>query len=92
MIHQHHANGIFIALLFKFDGTESCQIEAGHDVRHDDDGVAVDLLNLFQTIGCIGNGHQRIGVGVVNKFVGQGGMQNCFDRRCRRSGISHVGA
>ena len=51
------------------------QIKSGHDVRHDSHSVAVNFLAQGFRVGLIGDYQNSIGVGMVDKFMRQEGVQ-----------------
>ena len=91
VVHQHHADGVGAGLARILARAQARQVEPGHDVGNDHDGVAVESRGCALAVGRIGDGHDRIGVGVVDELVGQAGVQDGLDRRRRRRGLEHVG-
>ena len=90
MIHQHHADGLRPRLAREVQGAQACEIEPRHDVGDDHDLVAVQLANACVAVGGVGDRQHRIGVGVIDVFVRQDGVQNRLDRRRRRRHPGHV--
>ena len=78
------------SLLGKKLGAESRQLEAWHDVGDDHYVVAIDLAHIVETMWCVGDRDQRVGVGVIDVLVWQDSVQNRLDRGRRRGGIERV--
>ena len=55
------------------------QGEARHHIWHDQQFVAVELLDVCAGLGRIEDGQHGIGVGVVDIGIGDDGVQNRFD-------------
>ena len=66
--------------------------ETGHDIGHDRQPVAEDLADRGFRLGQVGEREEGGGMGVVDKGVGQEGVQQGFHRRVRGAGIDEVGA
>ena len=68
------------------------EAEARHQIRHVSQAPAEHLGAFFLAVGLIDHAQHRGGVGVIDKFVRQEGVQHDLDRRiwCRR--INEIGA
>ena len=62
------------------------QFETGHDVIDDQHPFAVELLQPPPSVGGVGDGHHRIGMGMIHVGKGDQGMEDRFD-----GGIGGVG-
>ncbi len=90
MVQQHHADGRRPRFGGKALRAQAREVEAGHHVRNDDHEVAVDLADSRLAVGRVGDREQRVGVGVVDVFVGEQRVQDRLDRRRRGARPRHV--
>ena len=68
------------------------QSEAGHDVRNHPHTLAIDVANGFFAGRCVGNGHDRVGVRVIDVLERNECVQNGFDGGGGRIGVEHRGS
>ena len=76
MVQQHHAHGMRSRLGGKHLGAEPRQPEARHHVGDDHHALTVDLAYPLRTVRGVGDGDQRIGMGMIDETIGQNGMQD----------------
>ncbi len=82
VMEQHHADGALGGKLRVALGAEARQREARHDVRDVDHVVAVNLVQPTFAAGRVADGEQSVAVGVVDEFVREDRVQDCFDGGC----------
>ena len=92
MVEQNHPNCLRACLGRKELSTETGQLKARHDIGDHHHTLAVQKTDTLGTVYTVGEGDDRIGVGMVYILVGEQGMQNRFDRRRRRRGVDQAGA
>ena len=68
------------------------EAEARHDVGHIADARAEDLAAQRLAVGLVGEREHRGGMGVVDEFVRDEGVQQRLDRRIGRRRVEQVGA
>ena len=66
------------------------EIEPGHDVGHDADGVVEQVAAQGLAVRLIGEAEHRGRVGVVDELMRQERVQQRFDRRIRRAAVEQV--
>ncbi len=66
--------------------------EARHQIRHEAQAAAEHLGAFFLAVGLVDQAEHRGGVGVVDEFVRQEGVQHHFDRRIGGPRIDQIGA
>ena len=91
MRQQHHSNAIASRLFRKFAGAVRGEVEAGHDVRDDDDPLAVDVANALLALRRIGHREHGVGMRVIDVRMRQDGVKDGFDGGRGRAGAQHVG-
>ncbi len=91
MVEQHHANSARAGLLGEATRAHAGQIEARHHIGHDHHLVAIDLADSLRSALGVGDGDDGVGMGVVDVFVRQGGVEYGFHRGGGRRGPGHVG-
>ena len=90
MRQQHHSNAIAGRLFRKFAGAVRGEIETRHDVRDDDDPLAVDVANALLALRRIGHREHGVGMRVIDVRMRQDGVKDGFDGRRGRAGAQHV--
>ena len=68
------------------------EAEARRDVGHDTHAPVIDFAGERLAVGLIDKAQHRGGMGMVDEFVRQEGVQQRLDRRVRRSGIEQIEA
>ncbi len=69
-----------------------CQPEARHDVRHEGEAAGKHFGALPLAVGLVDDAEHRSGVGVIDEFVWQKGVQHDLDRRIGRHRFDQAGA
>ena len=82
MLQQHQA--FDLRILVEDIGHRLGQREAGNGVGHIGDAVAIDLAHHRLAVGLVGQRQHGGGMGVVDEFVRQEGVQQGLDRRIGR--------
>ena len=87
VVEEHHADGVLARLLGPEPPHLAREVEPGHDVGDDDDGVAEHLAYEPFAVGGVRERDDRVGVRVQHRRVRQERMQQRLDRRLRRRRI-----
>ena len=88
MVQQHHAYGVHSRLGGETFRAHPGEIEARHDVGDDYYGVAINLAYSRFAVCRVGDGNDRVCVGMVNIGIRQDGVQNGLHRGNRRRSAS----
>ena len=90
MLQQNHAERRSLQLRFNPLRATPRQLEARHDVRHDNDSTPINFADAGFAVVRVRDCKEGVGMRVIDEFMGNDGVQNRFDGRRGRTGAGNL--